>query len=306
MYSELVQHQLSWLRPVEVRCFRLIVHLSRALQTGDWNLSTLRGAWGNQLRALDSGVYERVFNGVGGAAKRQTLYTFRPDLDVYGNVYDGTDSALQIPFQWTLFNVPSSDLPFLIEAWKKAGQAGIGSHRDAFTLRGMPIPIHPDADSPSLGEVRWPFESADTPIRLVFPFSVSLTQNAHLNTQPSLKDIVIAILNRLGFLHCIAVSENLDQMQFPKRNDETWPEFAPQLLALADSLPHDAWQGKRQDLSRYSGRQKRLVDVQGVAGYLSLPSGVGDLWPILSAASWTQIGKSATQGLGRPSFLGME
>ena len=301
MNSKLVEQQLSWLAPIEVKCRRVVLELSQRRNAQDWNLSTLRGVWGAALRFLDETIYQRVFDGVGDPSRRQPLYAFRMDLDPYGSAFSGLNSEWEIPLQWLTFNVPSPYDLVLEMAWRRAGQAGIGSHRNPFEAKIELIP----AASGSLNRVEWFFETPETPVRCVFPQSVSLTKNGNNNSAPSFTDIIIALLNRLGALRSVALCEDIETFRFPLRNDETWPEFAQSLLELAKSLPQTPWKGQRQDLERYSGRQKRVVKVQSVAGYIELPDGVGDLWPILTASNWTQIGKSTVQGMGRPFFLEM-
>ena len=55
----------------------------------------------------------------------------------------------------------------------------------------------------------------------------------------------------------------------------------------------------RLDLHRYSGRQRAELELRGVAGYLDLPYGPGEVWPQLAAAQWLHLGKGTVMGLGQ-------
>ena len=72
-----------------------------------------------------------------------------------------------------------------------------------------------------------------------------------------------------------------------------------EILQTARSTPVIGWRGKRQDLYRYSGRQKTELEFRGVTGHLDLPKGPGSLFPLLAAAQWLHLGKATTVGLGK-------
>lgn len=71
------------------------------------------------------------------------------------------------------------------------------------------------------------------------------------------------------------------------------------MLDAAKTVPQEPWTGERLDLVRYSGRQKRELDIHGVTGELTLPEGARELAPILSAAQWIHVGKNTVMGLGQ-------
>jgi hypothetical protein len=62
------------------------------------------------------------------------------------------------------------------------------------------------------------------------------------------------------------------------------------------------WQGERLDLKRYSSSQDREFYVDGVSGWLDLPEGPGELWPLLAALPWIHVGKSTVVGLGQATI----
>ena len=67
----------------------------------------------------------------------------------------------------------------------------------------------------------------------------------------------------------------------------------------AAGLTAGPWHGERRDLVRWSGAQRREIDLHGVSGSLELPGGPGLLWPLFAAACWTHIGKGTVFGLGQ-------
>jgi hypothetical protein len=70
-------------------------------------------------------------------------------------------------------------------------------------------------------------------------------------------------------------------------------------LEVARAIACSPWQGRRLDLVRYSGSQRREIEMQGVVGTLDLPDGPGPLSPLVAAAQWLHLGKGTVMGLGQ-------
>jgi hypothetical protein len=85
----------------------------------------------------------------------------------------------------------------------------------------------------------------------------------------------------------------------PSPAAEKFREMQPGILEQARAVRTAPWVGQRLDLVRYSGRQKRELEMRGVTGYLDLPDGPGQLWPLLAASQWLHIGKGTVAGMGQ-------
>ncbi len=194
--------------------------------------------------------------------------------------------------EWILIGDAVGDDEILTRAWYVASGMGLGPHRQRFHLRrwiGLDAAGRPsDVTRPwRLGESRWPWEEPETtPCRLRFQAPLRLRRHGRLIEQPSLADITVAANRRvMAFL--------------PEEDRSDWEAFGQRLLDIARRTPQGTWQGDRLDLTRYSGRQQRELDLHGVCGCLPLPEGPGPLWPLLSAAGWLHIGKGTVMGLGQ-------
>ncbi len=256
----------------------------------------LRGVWGAALRELDSAAYDRVFEGepspsgeITGTAphERTPLYILRPAPP---------DPAFAPAVEWILLASAAAEGRLLARAWELAGQAGLGPDRRPFFLRcwlclgptGQPA----ERGGPwRLGRCVWPCENPETrPCRLRFDAPLRLRRRGKLIEQPSLVDLVVAAVRRVGSV-------------LPPAELPAWKSLEPDLLDLARRTVAEPWQGDRLDLTRYSGRQRRELDLYGICGSLALPEGPGPLWPLLSAACWLHIGKGTVMGLGQPHIV---
>ena len=69
-------------------------------------------------------------------------------------------------------------------------------------------------------------------------------------------------------------------------------------LRVAAGLATGPSQGERSNLVRWSATQRREIDLYGVTGELELPAGLGRLWPLFEASSWTHLGKGTVFDYG--------
>jgi hypothetical protein len=167
---------------------------------------------------------------------------------------------------------------------------GLGKERHRFYVRqvkglladGM---LSERPQSWPLGDVRWP-APLDAPCRLHFPAPLRLMRRDQLIRQPTLTDVIVAACRRI-------------QSLLPPNAGTTWAAITAEAIELSRQTPSSTWVGRRLDLHRYSGRQKRELQINGVSGWLELPAGPGALWPLLAAAQWLHLGKSTVVGLGQ-------
>ncbi|MDY0170724.1 MAG: CRISPR system precrRNA processing endoribonuclease RAMP protein Cas6 [Thermoguttaceae bacterium] len=252
----------------------------------------LRGVWGAALRELDRTAYDRIFEGDGGRSpsgntsaphEKTPLYVLRPAPP---------DPAFAPAVEWILIADAVADAQRLARAWQLAARSGLGPDRRPFSLRRW-LCLEP-AGQPAekgrpwrLGQCTWPCSHAETtPCQLRFDAPLRLRRHGKLIEQPSLTDLVVAAGRRVGSF--------LSATDLP-----AWKSLEGELIDLARHTPAEPWQGDRLDLTRYSGRQRRELDMHGVCGSLVLPDGPGSLWPLLAAACWLHIGKGTVMGLGQ-------
>jgi hypothetical protein len=250
----------------------------------------VRGVWGAALRGLDMSAYKAVFEGLGPSSARTPGYVLR------SAAVDASDAPA---VEWLLYGGALAYDAVLLRAWDVASGMGLGPRRVRFGLRGV-CPLGPGGErlAPSRGGLAWGLDQAAgawgdaggaMPCRLRFRVPLRLMRGGRLNERPSLADVVVGLLRRLAALGG----------RVPGALQEA-------CLACAGATTTGVWEGERLDLVRYSGRQRREVELRGVAGHLDLPRGAGPLWPLLSAGLWMHLGKGTAVGMGQLALEPLE
>ena len=269
-----------YLQRVEISAWRILIATPHVRAT----VSMLRGVWGRALRHVSKDAYQEVFVGTGPSHHRLPRYVMRPAPP---------DTATAPAIEWIILNVEPRLEAVLWRAWDVASGMGIGPQRAPFRILGrVPLGIKSDsAVRPSprwfLSTVTWPLsgDPALTACRLNFPAPVRLVERGALIAAPAFADIAAATFRRLAGLAGRADGTDYRDLMRAIREE----------AAQADASP---WQGTRTDFVRWSGTQRRELDLHGVTGTLNLPAGPGQLWPLLAAGQWTHIGKGSVFGLG--------
>ena len=260
------------------------------LDTGEVRATApmLRGVWGRALRGLDAGAYELVFEGrrpsAAPGAEKSPLYVIRPAP---------ADPAFAPAVEWILIGAAARSDSVLTRAWDVASGMGLGSGRKPFAIRrvlwldprGEAIP-RPLRWSLRAAAEAMPADIATTEVALGFDAPLRVLRRGKLVDRPTFIDVAVAAARRVAMLSGAA-----------------YPGRARELVhAVADAAAQvraDGWKGRRADFVRWSGAQRREVDMRGVSGEIRLPEGAGELWPLLAAGSWIHIGKGAVFGLGQ-------
>ena len=289
---ELTSLLLEWLSPITVRGRRVVLKPD-VRQSAAISLATIRGVWGRALHLLDEKVYAEVFEGIGPPHLRQAMYLFRPCL--FRKSQQPDEAALE----WLVIGSGIRHDAELCRAWDIAAGMGLGRERLPFVVSKME-PIVPEgpgteASDWSPGKLNIPIENSRIACRVLFPQSLRLIHRNKLNTSPTLVDLTEAALSRFGLLRAACLGE-IANLARPR---DALPSFADRVLTRAASIPATKWSGQPLNLQRYSGRQKAEIEVNGVAGYLDLPKGLQELWPLFVTGHWLHLGKGTTQGLGR-------
>jgi len=247
----------------------------------------LRGVWGAAVHDLDFQAYRAVFSGDGPAHEQTPAYVLRPAPP------DPEDAPA---IEWILIAQGVEYDAKLLRAWDIASGMGLGPQRQRFHIRairglgpdGVAIPPKRVSKGWLLAEASWPIsgDPASTSCRLGFPAPLRLIRNGRLIPAPNLPDLTVAIIRRL-------------LPYLPVDHREHLMKLRPKVLDMARRILSEEWKGGRLDLARYSGRQKRGLEMRGVAGHLDLPDGPGELWPLLAAAEWLHLGKGTIVGMGQ-------
>ncbi len=196
----------------------------------------------------------------------------------------------------------------LCRAWDVASGMGLGPQRRRFRILRS-VALHSDRQSVEQSEP-WPLNTITwrgwaglptpnspapppecpldpyQPCRLGFWSPLRLIYNKRLIETPTLADIIVAACRRI-------------KAYLPAEQQADWEPVSREALDTARHTPAAAWQGQRLDLHRYSGRQRRELELRGVTGCLDLPEGPGQLWPLLAAAGWLHLGKGTVMGMGQ-------
>ena len=267
---------------VHVRAYRLLLDTPRVMAT----VPMIRGVWGRALRHVDERIYRYVFVGDGPPHDRLPRYLMRPAPP---------DPETAPAIDWILFADDADLEPVLLRAWDVACGMGLGADRAPFRVRRM-LPVGPAIDRDARPAAAWPLSRAtwplggapdSTPCRLSFDSPLRLTGRGRLLLAPGFADIAAAALRRVAALA-------------GRASGEPYRDLSRAVRAEADTRPAEPWRGERRDFVRWSGAQRREIDLRGVTGGLDLPQGPGEIWPLIAAARWTHIGKGAVFGLGQP------
>ncbi len=243
----------------------------------------LRGVWGAALHDLDLPLYHVVFEGKDQSNPRPPGYLIRPAP---------ADPEYAPGIEWLLIGHAIDHDPLLCRAWDVACHRGVGHARtmfricDSITLGPSGETTDPDSSWSLADGARSAHDLLTRPCQLLFPAPLRLRRHGRLIEQPALPDIVVAAARRIGAF-------------VPSCYQSFWKTLARQLLDVARNVQSGDWRGERLDLIRYSGRQSRDLDLHGVTGYLELPAGANNLWPLLAACTWLHLGKGTVMGLGQ-------
>jgi hypothetical protein len=244
----------------------------------------LRGVWGAALHDLDPEAYGCVFMGEGSPHQRVPKFVLR--------AAPGSTEGLLL-LEWILIGGLEYDAS-LLRAWDVASGMGLGRERRRFHIRDRQVlgpggePLPNDGRGWSLYQAVWPLDGApqSTPCRLEFPAPLRLIRAHRLIEAPTLVDIAMGGLRRLEAFLPLAARSALMKLK-------------PAIIEQAKAQRAEAWCGQRFNLVRYSGRQKRELELRGVSGHLDLPEGPGALWPLLAASQWLHLGKGTAVGMGQ-------
>lgn len=190
-----------------------------------------------------------------------------------------------------------AQLPYFIEALRRAGETGVGSGSGRYTITAVaeecadawtdlwrpgaplaPAAAAPCAVAPPAGRVR---------IELLTPLRIRRDNDLITPDRLRFRDLFSTLLRRISLLSYFHTDTPLET------------DFRA-LVQAAETIDWQATDLRWHDWTRYSSRQHALLQMGGVVGTLTLPAaGLEPFWPYLWLGQWTHVGKAAVMGLGR-------
>ncbi|MEQ8693943.1 MAG: CRISPR system precrRNA processing endoribonuclease RAMP protein Cas6 [Gammaproteobacteria bacterium] len=258
---------------VEVSAWRLSLDTGSVATT----VPMIRGVWGKALHRLCGDSYARVFEGAG-STPRLPRYIVRAVVP-----RPQEQTAIEVLY----FDLDAKERESMLRAWDMASGMGLGPEREPFVVTAR----EPLAPSPGLATgAPWTLEQAAGRIGSRDAVSIVFDQPLRIVREGKLVDaMTLPLLADAALRRLLALST--------ARSSEDWG-----LLRGLRSLRIDdgAWSGGPQDLVRYSGSQRREVELRGVVGRLELPRGTGTIISLMEVAAWLHLGKGTVFGMGRP------
>jgi hypothetical protein len=194
-----------------------------------------------------------------------------------------------------------AQLPYFIEALRRAGETGVGSGTDSGAGRyaleavaqqsaGEWVQIY----RPGTGLAARQQAAAVPPLPAGAALQITLLTPLRLKVENGLvtaarlrfRDFFSHLLRRVSLLTYFHTDTPLET------------DFRG-LVQAAEGIDWQASQLRWQDWTRYSSRQDALLQMGGLVGTLTLPTaGLAPFWPYLWLGQGTHVGKGAVMGLG--------
>ncbi len=201
------------------------------------------------------------------------------------------------PLGLVLFGQANRHLPYLIHALRRAGAEGLGKQRILHTLIEVQQALGLGDTWPTIHVTGGPCsplpESVPVPpdppgritVHLLTPLRIRRAGKLVGVSELRFADFFAGLLRRISMLTYFHTGTPLET------------DFR-ELMALAREIPLLDASLRWQDWTRYSSRQKTLMQMGGLVGSFRLSPG-NALWPYLWLGQWTHAGKGASMGLGR-------
>jgi hypothetical protein len=216
---------------------------------------------------------------------------------------------MQFHIEITLIGDAIRHLPYVIQAWRRAGTRGLGQKQAKFSLDQVDVL---DFQAGSWRQLMPKADDAGTPptwngiphspshpllqasIELSTPYRGKL--GGHLVTPDrfSAQGFVVALIKRIY---------SLQQLHDPSRE----PLDTETLVQAAAGLELKSSQLRWKEWTRHSSRQRTHMQMGGVTGVFTLAGeGLDLLWQVLQLGQWLHAGKSTLFGLGRYRVVAQE
>jgi CRISPR-associated endoribonuclease Cas6 len=231
------------------------------------------------------------------AAQKMRKYTAAPHPFLLELPHAPENGVHQVGL--TLMGRGNLYLPYIIHAFQRAGERGLGKGRAPMTLIDIWQAEPPEADTwvpiyepggtlkvqPPSG---LPLPVPPSAIRLRFETPLRLQRDERLVTPETFRfsDLFGPLLRRISMLTYF-------HTDMPLETDFAGLMEQARLVELADVKL--AW----RDWTRYSSRQKTTMQMGGLVGEIAVELAQGSqLWPYLWLGQWVHVGKGTSMGLG--------
>ncbi|MEN8130150.1 MAG: CRISPR system precrRNA processing endoribonuclease RAMP protein Cas6 [Pseudomonadota bacterium] len=217
-----------------------------------------------------------------------------------------SDPGAAIELDVMLFGRSNAYLPYVIHAFRMAGERGIGRGKGRFELAAWMqrrdragieqwhtiwrLQGRLEAQDPSVPEV------PDCPETVLLDFCapLRLKREGHLVTPESFEfhDLYRNLLRRISMLMYFHAHHKLEA------------DFAG-LSQASRSVEIVHKELRWKEWTRYSSRQHTEMQMGGLLGHIELEGvGLEPFWPYLWLGQWTHAGKGTSMGLGRYTIRG--
>lgn len=280
--------------------------------------ATLRGAFGYLLKQTVCQAwgtpcdrcllqracpYPNVFEGIAPTG-RQIMRNYprvpQPFVLVVGGPGERGEEGEEV-LNWSirLFGSAAAYWPYVVHVFRAAGERGIGAKAIAYTLTNIRDEIAGESlqhaacsfKEPLRGRVR---DQASTPAeaRLAWRFRtpVRLARNGRLLSKSGFDPLALILAGRRRLQTLLTF--------YGSCNDAEDPTPLSQYLAVEDFVVVEN-SLRNWGFSRYSGRQRRRMDLEGLVGEVVIEGPWDRVGAWLFAAPTIHVGKSSSFGFGR-------
>lgn len=227
-------------------------------------------------------------------------FVIEPPLDERREYHPGD----RLDFGLVLVGKAINYLPYFILAFQELGRNGIGKPRGRYSLQRITA-IHPwdgrknlvyDGVDVRVGEPDLSLTSQEIVqqvtglptdhLTLEFLSPAQLKHQGKFATEPKFHIIVRTLLRRLSslsYFHC----------------DQQWETDYPGLIAAAEEVALVQSDVRWADWERFSGRQKKRLNMGGIVGSLTYKGALKDFLPLILLGELIHTGKATVFGNGK-------
>jgi hypothetical protein len=201
-------------------------------------------------------------------------------------------------FGFTLIGKAADQLPLVVYAWQQACEGGFGKTQSRAALtaitQGDRTVYTPDS----------PLEAESiTPVPLTLTDTATLHFHSPLRLQQK-GQVILWHEQVTADLLLLALARRVQRLLDLHTSDRPQLNFN-RLKPAAQAIRADVSALRREDVVRYSSRQRQVVELDGLKGDITLHGDLSDFAGLLAVGEYVHVGKNATHGLGRYQIRNM-
>ncbi len=256
----------------------------------------------NQCMLKNACAYSVVFETPPPAnAEKMRKYTAAPHPFVLQFPVTAASADSLYPLDVILFGHGQRYLPYMVHALQTAGRAGIGGHKQVFSLQTI-ASINDQGTAETIyknGELK-PSQPAELPAIPAMPTHIEITFHTPLRIKQENKNLASRQFNFGAFFGTLL--RRISMISYFHTDTPLETDFAA-LTAQARTVQFASQQLKWYDWTRYSSRQQTEMNMGGLIGSVELDmQGLEEFWPYLWLGQWTHVGKGTSMGMGAYSI----